>query len=218
MKDARDKSSLKIYLHCIEEAKHRLAYAEKYAGGVTGQVRIDTEGACLQLRKAFELIALAAIAPHKSKYEAWRQQAEQAGDFRRDYHGRKILQSLAKINPYSFPRPVLPLVQQDGPRHYDLFRGEYLTKKRYEKIYDQCGRLLHADNPWAHAKPYEEFKRLVPEYLTLTKALLNLHVVIIQDENASAAWIVQFGDLNTPATGLIGQAAGEFHVSPDYYD
>ncbi len=101
MDDAQSGASLSIYLRCMEEAKHRLAFVERFCAGISGQVRVDTEVACLQMRKALELIAYAAIAPHKARYETWRKNALQNRDFRRDYNGRRILRSLATINPYS---------------------------------------------------------------------------------------------------------------------
>lgn len=145
MDDAQSNASLSIYLRCIEEAKHRLAFVERFAAGVSGQARVDTEAACLQMRKALELIAYAAIAPHKARYEAWRKNAVKSGDFRRDYNGRKILHSLATINPYSYPRALAPAVLREGAWHYDSFKGPYLTKRLYEEVYDRCGRLLHAE-------------------------------------------------------------------------
>ena len=128
-KDINEKESLGIYLRCLEEAKYRLAFAERFAAQSIGHPRINIESACLQFRKALELIAYAAVAPHKTKYEAWRRKAEVPKDFRRDFNGKKILHSLAKLNPYSYPRPLLPPVERNGAKHFEPFRGEYLTKK-----------------------------------------------------------------------------------------
>ena len=217
MQDAQNRDALKIYLRCVEEAKHRLAIAERFASGVLGHVRVDTESACLQLRKAFELVAYAAIAPHKTKYQTWRGQVKKNKDFRRDFNGRKILQSLSKINQYSYPRPLMPPVFRDGAWHYELYTGEYLTKKRYGKIYDTCGKLLHADNPWGNDKPYEQFLKKVPECVGLTRALLNIHSIIIQHESGIAAWVVELGDSETKAKGHIGHGDVGLDVSEDYY-
>ena len=216
--DAQNKASLAIYLRCLEEAKHRLAFAEHFAAVASGQPRINTENACLQFRKALELIAYAAIAPHRAKYEAWRRQAEQPKDFRKDFNGKKILHSLAKLNPYSYPRPLVRPVERNGAWHYDFFRGAYLTKKRYEEVYDRCGALLHADNPWGHDKQYTSFAELLPNYVGWTLALIKLHSVIIEHEGGVAAWVVEAGDLTTKAKGHIGQGAPGIHVFPDYYE
>ncbi len=215
--DAQNKASLVIYLRCLEEAKQRLAFAERFAVATSGHPRINTESACLQIRKALELIAYAAIAPHTAKYEAWRRQAEQSKDFRKDYNGKKILNSLAKLNPDSYPRPLVPPVQRDGAWHFDFYRGEYLTKKRYEELYDRCGVLLHADNPWGQDKQYTSFVAVLPNYVKLTRNLIELHSVIIEHDQGTAAWVIEAGNLTTKAKGHIGQGAPGIHVSPDYY-
>ena len=216
--NAEDKASLKIYLRCLEEAKHRLAFAERFAAGSSGHPRINIESACLQFRKALELIAYAAIAPHRTKYKAWRRQAEEPRDYRRDFNGKRILHALAKLNPYSYPRPLLPPVERNGAKHFELFRGEYLTKKRYEKAYDRCGAILHADNPWGHDKQYTNLAKEFPTYIAWTRDLIRLHSVLIEHESGVAAWLVEAGDLTTKAKGHIGKGAGGISVDPDYYD
>lgn len=217
MHDAVSQEALSVYLNCMEEAKHRLAATECYSSGVTNQPRLDIECASLQLRKALELVAFAAIAPHKSKYEQWRAAATKPGDFRKDFNGREILASLKAINPYSYPRPLLAPVKTETGWHYEPFRGDYLTRKRYERVYDKCGALLHADNPWGNQKFYDEFRRNIPRFISLTRALLNIHTVIVQYEGGTSAFVVEFGDLTSKAKGHIGLADGALFVSEDYY-
>jgi hypothetical protein len=101
--------------------------------------------------------------------------------------------------------------------HFDGFRGEYLTKKRYEKVYDRCGALLYADNPWGQDKQYTSFLRLLSNYVRLTRNLINLHSVIIEHEQGTSAWVIEAGDLITKAKGIIGQGAPGICVSPNYY-
>jgi len=215
--DAENQASLKTYLRCLEEAKHRLAFAESFAVGSTGHPRVDIESACLQFRKALELIAYAAIAPHREKYSAWRRQAKGSKDYRKDFNGKKILHSLSRLNPYFYPRPLLPAVERNGAKHFEPFRGEYLTKKRYEKAYDRCGAILHADNPWGHDKQYENFSKEMPTYIEWTRTLIKLHSVLIEHSGGVAAWLVEAGDLTTKARGYIGKGIGEISVDPNYY-
>lgn len=218
MQDAQSQKALSIYVECMEEAKHRLAAAERYAAGATTQPRLDTESACLQLRKTLELVAYAAIAPHKSKYEQWRAAApKKPGDFRKDFNGREILASLTAINPYSYPRPLAPRVKTTNGWHYPPFPGEYFSKKRYERVYDRCSALLHADNPWGNKKFYQEFQRNIPRYIALIRALLNVHSVIIQHNHGSSALVIEIGDLTTKAKGYISYAEGASFISDDYY-
>jgi len=216
--DAENKASLQTYLRCLEEAKDRMAFAERFNAGTSGHPRIDIESACLQFRKALELIAYAAIAPHRTKYEAWRRQAEEPKDYRRDFNGKKILQSLDELNPYCYPRPLLPPVERDGAKHFEPFRAEYLTKKRYGKAYDRCGSILHADNPWGHDKQYANLAKDFPTYIGWARDLIRLHSVLIEHEGGVAVWVIEAGDLTTRAKGHIGKAAAGISVGPNYYD
>jgi len=195
-----------------------MEFAERFIAGSSGHPRIDIESACLQFRKVLELIAYAAISPHKTKYEAWRRQAEKPRDYRKDFNGKKILQSLAELNPYSYPRPLLPPIDRDGTKHFEAFRGEYLTKKRYGKAYDRCGSILHADNPWGHDKQYTNLAKAFPTYIGWTRNLIKLHSVLIEHEGGVATWIIEAGNLTTRARGHIGIGAAGISVGPDYYD
>lgn len=60
----------------------------------------ELEEAALRLRNALELIAFSAIAPNKHEYERMRSKAEQAADFAKDFHAKRICQDLAQVNPY----------------------------------------------------------------------------------------------------------------------
>lgn len=218
MKDAQSEKALSIYVNCMEEAKHRLVAAELYCVGQSSQPKFDTESSCLQLRKVLELIAFASIAPHKSKYTLWRAEALSShGDFRKDFNGRKILTSLLAINPYSFPRPFSPPIKTGNGWHFPEFRGECLTRKRYERLYDKCGALLHADNPWGNKKFYQDFRSKIPQHIALIRSLLKHHNIIVQHDGGSTVIFVIFGDLAQKAKGYIGYAEDGCTMSENYY-
>lgn len=218
MQDAQSEKALSVYVACMEEVKHRLVVAEKFCDGITKQPQFDTESACLQLRKVLELIAYASIAPHKTKYAQWRAKAlNNHGDFRKDFNGRSILASLKAINPYSFPRPFSPPVKTEHGWHFPEFQGNCLTKKKYERLYDKCGALLHADNPWGNKKFYQTFLNNIPKHISLIRSLLNYHNIIVQHEGGTTVIFVIFGDLNSKAKGYTGYAEGGSSISENYY-
>lgn len=218
MQNAPNQKALSIYLNCMEEAKHRIAAAEMYCAGVTSQPILDTESSCLQLRKTLELVAYASIAPHKSKYAKWRAESpKNPSDYSKDYNGRAILTSLKAINPYSYPRPLSPRVKTENGWHYPKFQGDCLTKKKYERLYDKCSALLHADNPWGNKKFYDQFRQNIPRYVALVRSLLNVHSIIIQHDGGTSAVIIEFGDMSMKAKGYIGSSQGDTHLSEDYY-
>jgi hypothetical protein len=203
----------------MEEAKHRLVAAEIFCAGKTKQPQFDTESSCLQLRKVLELIAFASIAPHKSKYAQWRAEALNShGDFRKDFNGKAILTSLMAINPYSFPRPFSPPVKTENGWHFPKFHGDCLTKKKYERLYDKCGALLHADNPWGNKKFYQDFRSNIPKHITLIRSLLNFHNIIVQHAGGSTVIFVILGDITKKAKGYIGCAEVDCSISENYYE
>lgn len=214
MKDAQSEKALSIYVECMEEVKQRLVASENFCGGVTNQQQIDTESACLQLRKSLELIAYASIAPHKTKYAQWRAKALNShGDFRKDYNGRAILASLKAINPHSFPRPFSLPVKTEVGWHFPEFRGKCLTQKKYERLYDSCGTFLHADNPWGNKKFYQAFQENIPKHISLIRSLLNCHNILVQHNDGVSVIFVIFGDLKSKAKGFIGFAEGGFSIA-----
>ncbi len=59
------------------------------------------EAAVLQMRKAFECVAYAAIAPNKKEYAEFRAKTDKQPDYTKDFHASKIMKLLSKINPHS---------------------------------------------------------------------------------------------------------------------
>ena len=173
MEDAEQIESIKIYLNCIEEIKSRLLGIDYFLKNTFLNEKITIECSILQLRKVLELISLAAIAPNKTKYKEFRLSADEQKDFRKDYNGRKILEMLKKINPYFYPGPLMqPIINSNGTKHLDAFTGDYLSMKIYASIYDKCGKLLHADNPWDDKKSYKEFGGKIPNIINQIKIYL----------------------------------------------
>lgn len=218
IEDAEQIESIKIYLNCIEEIKSRLLGIDYFLKNTFLNEKITIECSILQLRKVLELILLAAIAPNKTKYKEFRLAADEQKDFRKDYNGRKILEMLKKINPYFYPRPLMqPIINSNGTKHLDAFTGDYLSMKIYASIYDKCGKLLHADNPWDDKKSYKEFWDKIPNIINQIKNLLNLHSIIIMHNKKTICWIIELGDKNNLAKGHIANADGLVFIDNNYY-
>ena len=80
-----------IYLEKISEALARLSACERFLCAYSPSKDVFAfESAILQMRKALEAVAFAAIAPNKSQYEALRAKPETNSDFRKDYNARSI--------------------------------------------------------------------------------------------------------------------------------
>lgn len=147
-------SAQSIYLSLIGESVTRLNAALGFELEYRKGRDIPTlDAAVLQFRKALEAIAIAAIAPDKKAYQAFRATAYKDPDFTKDYHAAKIFAALARVNPDFFPRALLPAEQgRDGSWHFENKTVGVLTKKQFERCYDRLGKHLHAQNPWGTNK------------------------------------------------------------------
>ena len=95
------------------------------------------ESAILQMRKALEAVAFAAITPNKGQYAEYRAQAEKNSDFTKDFNARSILQFLGKINPDFYPMPTsAPIAVSPGNWHFDRRKDDSLSKDKFKSFYD----------------------------------------------------------------------------------
>lgn len=85
-----------------------------------------------------------------------------------------------------------------------------MRRKQFEKMYNRLGKFLHADNPWGNNKGWDHFARELPPAVNNLRALLHLHVALIQSANNSGAWIVHARADGTPPYILQAQADGLF--------
>ena len=206
-----------IYLSKIDESLARVAAAETFLVGYEERRDVFAlEAAMLQMRKALESMAFAAIAPNKVEYVKLRKEAENARDFRKDYSARKIVQALKQVNPDFYPVPVAaPSLIASKQWHFDRRHDDSLTQDRFETLYDRLGKFLHADNPWGHDKGYENIAKELPGVISAIRLLLSLHFVVIRAPAFQGIWVVESFADGRPSTVLTGQAAGDFVVQHD---
>ena len=201
-----------IYKSQIAEATLRLLAAKRYLllFNTTGDVP-DLEAAILQVRKALETIAFAAIAPDIKQYEAFRAEATKNPDFTKDYHAAKIFTALSLVNKDFYPISLLPVKQQhDGSWHFDIKQSGFLTKKKFETVYDRLGKHLHAHNPWSGSKNLQNLAGDLPTIVEETHALLDVHARIIRTSEFHGVWVIETDRLGNPPQILTAKADGPF--------
>lgn len=198
----------------VREAVTRLRAADTFLVSYKENGNLPVlESAILQIRKALEAIALASIAPNKSKYEAFRAKATEQPDYAKDYHARKIFQVLGKINKDFYPLALLPATRQvNGTVHFDRKASGYLTKKRFESFYDRLGKHLHAHNPWSNNKNLENLASELPATIEEAFSLLELHATFIQTPEFSGTWVVEASRDGSEPIIVTGEANSEFVV------
>jgi hypothetical protein len=199
-----------IYTSQLTDATKRLNAAKQYLESftATGQMP-DLESAVLQLRKALETIAFAAIAPDKKQYEALRAKALDAPDFTKDYHAKKIFFALSKVNKDFYPLPLIPGEKQaDGAWHFGNKQSGFLSKKRFEAAYDRLGKHLHAHNPWSGSKNLQNLAGDLPKIIEEAHGLLDLHARFIRTPGFEGVWIFATDRIGSPPTFLTANAVG----------
>lgn len=203
-----------IYLKNMRDVKRRLHYSESQIHEFNNtQEYLFLENAILHTRKALECIAYASIAPNKKAYSKFRSEAKIPADFRKDYHGAKILKQLGMVNKEFYPLPL------DEPKlvgvrqwHFDRQKDGYLTKSQYIKLYDRLGKFLHSDNPWDHDKGYLNLAKNMPESFKRIRKLLQVHATFVQEKDRRLSFVVDMGSEEKDVSVLTAVADGAFKV------
>ena len=175
-------SPFKKYAECMEEIKKRTEVISRFMNGQLHALYVHTTAECvyLQLRKILELIALASMAANKDEYEKHRR------NFHRDWHAGRIFDELEKINPAFYPQPTLQVVDKATGTVVSSVPIEtgFLTKREYKDLYNRCGSILHARNPFSRSEQdIQSFLNRVPEAMDKILLLLSHHEVQLVDDD-----------------------------------
>jgi hypothetical protein len=190
----------KIYLELMTQSLERLTACERYLARYDSHNEMcELESAALQLRKAMEAIAFAAIAPNKQMYAAFRKSAQKPGHFGDDWQADSIFLALEKVNPNFYPDPLLPEIKV-GPNswHFDKLLEGYMKRNNFETLYKRIGKFLHADNPWGDNKGWANFARDLPGAILKIRTLLKKHRTVIRAPDFNGVWIVDAPSNGTP--------------------
>lgn len=203
-----------IYANMVQEATSRLNAAQGFLSsyGMTKNLP-ELEAAVLQIRKSLESIALASIAPNKVQYAAFRAMATDSPDYTKDYHASRIFNTLEKINKDFYPLALLPAVRQpDGTHHFGRKQSGFLSKKRFESIYDRLGKHLHAHNPWGTEKHLHNLAKELPQIIDQAFGLIDLHVTFIRTPQYKGAWVIEASRTGNQPKVITSVTEGDFAV------
>lgn len=203
-----------VYLGKVGEALARLVVCEEFLRSYNeSKNHYVLESAILQMRKALEALAFAAIAPNKIEYAEFRSKAQNNPDFTKDYNATSILQYLSKVNADFYPIPISsPIPVSPSNWHFDRRTDDSLTKNEFERFYDRLGKHLHSDNPWANDKGLTNLVKDIPKVILATRSLLSWHFTTIRTPTFSGVWVIEAPSNGTPPRAYSGQANGEFVV------
>lgn len=109
------------------------------------------------------------------------------------WNAKDLLKDIQGINPDFYPRRIIQKPsQQPGVKMDWLDRSDdYLTKDRFVTLYDKCGGILHARNPFAPEQDHPMFEQAAPKWYLWIVNLLNAHTIrLVGDTNI---WLMQMG-------------------------
>lgn len=168
-----------MYRDCMVELKARVMILDDallpFRKGNSVSVA-NTELACLQLRKVYELIAFASMSANRGKYQELR------SSFQKDWDLPRICRRIHSLNPHFLPRrfwledddlnPNSALIQRDEP---------ILSMDELLRRHGELGLVLHARNPYAASIDYRAWSgRCCEERDKLVVGLSN-HVATVVD-------------------------------------
>lgn len=185
---------LNLYHDCLYELQRRINVIYDHLNGKTHEQYkiIEVETLCLQFRKVLEKIALMSLVANKDAY------AQQNEKFARHYHAERILNDLERINPDFYPKPIRRIRREDGVYDFTPLTEGFLTKDEFVQIYEKCGGMLHAQNPFNTQKDIDAINALFPVWITKISVLLNEHVMTLTDSNVIIAAIMKRSDNGLP--------------------
>jgi hypothetical protein len=176
------KAEIEKYRNNLLEIKRRIEVIDEHILGIrsTRYLITEVEFLCLQFRKILELIALSSLVANRAEY------IKQHEKFAKHCNARLIFQDLERINPGYYPVPTNQVVKEkNGEKYFDLQQvlDGYLTKEEFIKIYNNCGRMMHAENPYGQKKDIIALRKLFPIWRDKIVKLLNHHNITLVDND-----------------------------------
>lgn len=196
------------YCNCMEEIKQRIALVQSVLHGsvTTGHDVFDIELVFVQIRKTLEQIALASLAANKSKYSA------AYASFSTHWNAKRMLSHLEAVNPDFYPVPVTPQLVSVDDKGKRFWRVEpladgFMTKDEFVSLYNKCGRILHARNPFDPGDPVIHIGRSVQEWVSRIQKLLAMHIVHLVDSDKWIVTIPNEGKVHASICSLVDTGA-----------
>lgn len=174
------------YCDLMDEIKRRVAVVDFFftGGGHALYLPTTVESVALQMRKIMELIALGSLVANRERY------CEAFEKFATHWHAGRILRDVEKVNPDFYPKPVVEAPDADPRVKHQLKdrQPDYLSREQLEAAYEECGPIMHAENPYGSRVDYDHYRAKLPPWKTKVVNLLNNHVIRLVGEKGF--WLI----------------------------
>jgi hypothetical protein len=151
----------------------------------------------LQFRKIIELIAMGSLLANAETF------SQVQSNLQKYWNVKDLLKDIHAINPDFYPRPIIQTPSnQPGVKMEWLDQpDDYLTKDRFMTLYDKCGRILHARNPFAPERDHAKLEAACPKWYLWIINLLNAHTIrLVGDVNL---YLIQMGNDSSAPTSTV---------------
>lgn len=181
------------YCRCMDQLSRRLRLIEAVVAGrvTTGDEAADAEFACLQVRKALEQLAYAALAASRERYSQALPQVE------REWSAKRILKRVEKVHAHFYPLPVRPVRLGPNRVHFDVLADGFLTRDEFVFLYDKCSEVIHDWNPFREGPRIIHLGRPIGEWAQRIETLLAFHRIRLVDQ--SDTLVVELRDASRKA-------------------
>ena len=109
------------------------------------------------------------------------------------WHAKDLLDEIEAVNPGSYPKPIIQKPSQRPGVKMDWHgrKDDFLTKDRFVTLYDKCGSIMHARNPFAPEPDHHKLDQQGPKWYLWIVNLLNAHLIrLVGDPNV---YLIQMG-------------------------
>jgi hypothetical protein len=170
------------YCNLMDEIKRRTAVIIAFgSGGAAALYKATTiESVYLQFRKILELIALGSLVANKSEF------SKVYGNFAKYWNAQYLLKDIERINPDFYPRSIVevPSTRPGTKMDWQDKKDGFLTKDEFLKLYEKCGAIMHAGNPYGSQIDYDYYEGNIQGWLDKIIGLLNSHTIrLVNDPN-----------------------------------
>ena len=163
------------YCALMDEVKKRTIAITNMLRGLTmtSYKATNIEFMCLQIRKMLELISMGSLVLNKDEFEAIGQKYVQY------WNARLILQDIERLNPDFYPIPIreVPSTKLGVRNELKEKTTGFLTREDFVKVYEKCGKMMHANNPFGSQADLDYYTAKIPEWEDLIIGLLNCHII-----------------------------------------
>lgn len=173
--------NLELYCNIMEEIKKRTNAIKLIINGIanTGYKATNVEFCYMQIRKILELISLGSLVANHKEFE------KQSKKYEKFYHAERILKDIASVNPFYYPRPINEESTNNETIKSNIIdlKDGYLTENQFIKLYEKCGKIAHAENPFGSKIDYGYYEKNILEWVDRIVKLLNSHTIKLLDDD-----------------------------------